>query len=650
MSGKDYRAYLLSKNKLDLNNQNTYKAKYETAIGKITPEEAEQQLELNDNLIDEEQIHNELRDLLRKYIPNLQYLDKALTNDKLTDQMKYDLLLNFGTYVEPKVNAIRNRKLSVERFVAFLVQLGKELAQAGLTQDINEKITKLTNVFRPQINDYEADEAGKSQEDLVNQLVAMNLEELNALGITENSVDGLKVAQIINLIKQLMFVDKLAFNYERARNKANSGSSVLFSEEDINKKSITGTKYDLANFFVRYLERITNPELYAEVPFKQLLQAYETRMKFYENTQRGSQQQEQEPELDEEQKLNVKAKLDKDFKPQSIMRSLPPNLPSDLTYVNYAIETFGDRGGPKYLQKMRDEKYELRDKAVVLLKYLEEEKKKVERMANALKREISKLESSKTNLSKKDKRERAYLKKQLVEAENEINYYENEIKLYTQRLESLQPNLRANEDIDRGKERQEEYLMSQNDNKQKRIPKPNINFEEEGNLDGENDDLFGEYSGYGLRKKKSTSQYEQQLVGGKYFINRKKLSANVLEIRYTKNRHLIPIKSQIVGKSLRTIIEEIIDSNNLDKQKYEKLTKIEQNLLRSLLPYLGRDIDDVDDDEAFYDRFDVIRGELLSGNDNKMLKREAKQYLMHALNTGKISRTHFNQMLIDLDL
>jgi hypothetical protein len=77
---------------------------------------------------------------------------------------------------------------------------------------------------------------------------------------------------------------------------------------------------------------------------------------------------------------------------------------------------------------------------------------------------------------------------------------------------------------------------------------------------------------------------------------------------------------------------------------------MEQNLLRSLLPYLGRDIDEVDDDEAFYDRFDVIRGELLSGNDNKALKREAKQYLMHALTTGKISRTHFNQMLIDLEL
>lgn len=81
-SGKDYRAYLMSKNKQNTNNLNTYKTKYESAIGKITPEEAEKQLELNDNLIDEEQVSNELRDLIRKFVPNVQYLDKALTDSR----------------------------------------------------------------------------------------------------------------------------------------------------------------------------------------------------------------------------------------------------------------------------------------------------------------------------------------------------------------------------------------------------------------------------------------------------------------------------------------------------------------------------------------------------------------------------------------
>ncbi|MEN9946990.1 MAG: hypothetical protein RLZZ293_1376, partial [Pseudomonadota bacterium] len=630
-----------------------------TAIGKITPEEAEAQLELNDNIIDEEQVHNELRDMLRKYIPNLQYLDRALTDARLTDQIKYDLLLNFGTFVEPKVNAIRNRKLSVEKFVSFLVQLGKQLAQAGLTQDINEKLNKLTNVFRPQINDYEADQAGMSHEDLVNQLVAINLEELNALDITETSADGMKVATIVMLIRQLMHIDRLAYNFERAKNKVNAGSTILFSPDEISKKSITGNKFDLATLYNRYFERITNPDLYAEVPFAHLLKAYETRMKFYNDAKDKEAVDGQEPELDEDQNLNIKAKLDKDFKPPRITDVLPDTF-EDMIEINDDIQYLGRRNNINNVlkninQNRKDKHEELKDE----MEYYKREKTNAQRLVDASKREITKIETSKTNLSKKDKSERSRLKKQIAESEEIIDYCDDKIEMLLKRMNKIKFNDKqdVSNDINRGKEREEDYEMGRNDYNANRGHRSYEDADVTGDWR-----LFGEVEGEGLRKKKSSSpasempsrakpnQYEQQLVGGKYFINRKKLSANVLEIRYTKNRHLIPIKSQIVGKSLRTIIEEIIDSNNLDKQKYEKLTKLEQNLLRSLLPYLGRDIDDVDDDEAFYDRFDVIRGELLSGNDNKMLKREAKQYLMHALNTGKISRTHFNQMIIDLDL
>ena len=147
----DYKNYLLAKNKVSQKNLNVYKAKYETSTGKITPEEGQQMLELNDNIVDKEQISNELRDQMRKFVPNLQYLDQVLNDHRLTDQMKYDLYLNFNTYVEPKLNAIRNRKISIEKFIAFLIKLGKDLAQSDLTQNINDNVNKLTNVFRPQI-------------------------------------------------------------------------------------------------------------------------------------------------------------------------------------------------------------------------------------------------------------------------------------------------------------------------------------------------------------------------------------------------------------------------------------------------------------------------------------------------------------------
>ncbi len=98
------------------------------------------------------------------------------------------------------------------------------------------------------------------------------------------------------------------------------------------------------------------------------------------------------------------------------------------------------------------------------------------------------------------------------------------------------------------------------------------------------------------------------------------------------------------------MIGDIINGGKIDKGKYQKLDKMEQNLMRSLFPYFGKDIDEVDDNEAFADRWDVIRGELQSGNDSKALKMEAKKYLLFALNTGRISRTAYNNMLLDLGL
>ena len=694
---QDYKKYLMAKNSASQSNLKVYKAKYETAIGKLTPEEGQQMLELNDNIIDEEQISNELRDLIRKYVPNLQYLDQVLNDPRLTDQMKYDLYLNFGTFVEPKINAIRNRKLSIEKFVAFLMQLAKDLSQSGLTQDISDKVNKLTNVFRSQINDYEADQAGLSQQDLANSLVASNIQELEKLGITETSVDGQTTNAIKLLIRQLMHIDRLLYNFERVKNKVNPDSSgQLLTDAQVNGLSLPVSKSELRRFYDNYFNQITDPIRYYEVPFRGLQKAYEFRMKFYDNPQQPGQQPiDANDEDDEEAKLNLKAGLPKDYIAPSLVESLPRMGNHDLNDVNQQFENIFSRIDNESFMRMREGKQMYVEDLQHQIEKATVPITKKQREINAFKKAIAEIESSnKEKLSKREKNERAYLRKQLAEREKELLILEQERQIIMNEKQKVEKTMSKKVYDDINKDMRKEYKhskdqqnvrnantnnrISQNQNMEwgdDDLPQPsnnNIGFRtprrvpqsalraNNNNIADTPDTLLDEvYDGRGLlRKVKTTnngktpalSQYEQPLVNNKYFINRKKLNANVLEIRYTKNRHLIPIKSQIVGKKLRLLIETIIDENQLDKQKYETLTKMEQNLLRSLLPYLGRDIDEVDDDEAFYDRFDVIRGELLSGNDNKALKREAKQYLMHALNTGKISRTHFNQMLIDLDL
>jgi hypothetical protein len=123
-----------------------------------------------------------------------------------------------------------------------------------------------------------------------------------------------------------------------------------------------------------------------------------------------------------------------------------------------------------------------------------------------------------------------------------------------------------------------------------------------------------------------------------------------LDIRYTKNRHQIPIKQQQLTPSMKKMVINLYTNKQIDHKLYQELSAIEQHLLRSLLPYFGLDKDDVDDIDSFHDRFEVIKGQILAGNDNKALKRECKAYLLHALNIGFINRSTFNNILQELDL
>jgi hypothetical protein len=85
--------------------------------------------------------------------------------------------------------------------------------------------------------------------------------------------------------------------------------------------------------------------------------------------------------------------------------------------------------------------------------------------------------------------------------------------------------------------------------------------------------IFGiEYIGGGILKPSGLKQTEKQ-IHKKYFIDTNKLNNNVLEVRYNKNRHLTGIKTQIVGNGVKNIINNIINSDNMDQTEYDNLTE-----------------------------------------------------------------------------
>lgn len=156
-------------------------------------------------------------------------------------------------------------------------------------------------------------------------------------------------------------------------------------------------------------------------------------------------------------------------------------------------------------------------------------------------------------------------------------------------------------------------------------------------------------TGSGLGGLKSSNEHK---IMNKYYVDKYKLNKNILEIRYIKNRHLIPVKSSFISSLFKTMIEDVLNNVKPSFEKYKKLSRIEQNLFKNLIPYLGLDFEDFEDDEdnSFSKRFEIIRGEILAGNTNLAIRKEARQYLIHLYQTGKLSRSNYLTICDDLDL
>lgn len=150
-------------------------------------------------------------------------------------------------------------------------------------------------------------------------------------------------------------------------------------------------------------------------------------------------------------------------------------------------------------------------------------------------------------------------------------------------------------------------------------------------------------------KTGSGIEVKHQNVNGKYYIDRSKLKKNVLEIRYVKNRHLIPVKPHVISAKFRNIIENHLQGEFKASDTYD-LTAKEKHLLVMVAPYLNINKDDLDENNEYHDRFEVIRGSILAGNNNESIKKEARKYLLHAYQTGQINRMTYTTMIEELDL
>jgi len=141
---------------------------------------------------------------------------------------------------------------------------------------------------------------------------------------------------------------------------------------------------------------------------------------------------------------------------------------------------------------------------------------------------------------------------------------------------------------------------------------------------------------------------------GRYVINRHRLNDNVVSVKRPSGAGINEFPSQRVSNHLGNVLRSIIgngipsydDLEELDdeeKSYLHKLAKQSQIIDRISIPTPKKS--DADKD---LNRFEILKGQILSGNDNKELIKEFKILLMKLGNNKILPKPQVREMLFDL--
>jgi hypothetical protein len=165
--------------------------------------------------------------------------------------------------------------------------------------------------------------------------------------------------------------------------------------------------------------------------------------------------------------------------------------------------------------------------------------------------------------------------------------------------------------------------------------------------DANNNNTQNYFEGLGLKKSKKAN-LNNHIINNKYYVDKSLLdNFNTLELRYLKNKHLKGKPISLTNAQLADLVKKIIYSKEYTNNEIESLPKDEQYIIYKIM----KDMDlNVPDNQKFNNEFNMLMGQIRSGNRNEIILQKMKRALAIAYDIGKLSRHQIDKIKIDLKL
>lgn len=143
---------------------------------------------------------------------------------------------------------------------------------------------------------------------------------------------------------------------------------------------------------------------------------------------------------------------------------------------------------------------------------------------------------------------------------------------------------------------------------------------------------------------------------GKFCISIADLNNDVLRVKYQTTMVDVPNFKNKVSSDFVDFLNNFIETEKISERQLEKLPKEEQKIFRNLINKSGLNVKykvkdyKTDDETAEENRFNLVKGQYMAGNDNPRVKDELRKFIIKFMMENKINKKEGQEILFQLSM
>jgi len=142
---------------------------------------------------------------------------------------------------------------------------------------------------------------------------------------------------------------------------------------------------------------------------------------------------------------------------------------------------------------------------------------------------------------------------------------------------------------------------------------------------------------------------------GKYLLHANNMNKSVLSVHHKGGGRVQSIPVQSMSEDLRDFIVEVLQNKKASQKEFNRLPLSEQKLFEKMAKgagvhhTLGLKPVKTDDDNKMEERFEVLKGEWLAGNNSHELVRELRKIIIHFMEEGRLTKSQARELLLTIN-